>query len=147
MRTPTPTPTPTPAPGPGPTPAPDSWTPDKPFPNNPSELWPGWVKDTGFRAPNDENWINPSTGNGVQWHPAMPGEPGDKGKDHWHWMPGGTKEKRHYYPGQKVRMFNRQIIGGLSVGAGGYITYRIIRMIPSLFPTLWGTIPANVAIP
>jgi RHS repeat-associated protein len=28
-----------------------------------------------------------------------------------------------------------------------YITYRIVRMIPSLFPPLWETIPANIAIP
>jgi Domain of unknown function (DUF4157)/Toxin with a conserved tryptophan and TIP tripeptide motif len=32
------------------------------------------------------------------------------------------------------------------VGAG-YLIYRGIRMIPSLFPPLWGTIPANAAIP
>ncbi|SDC34982.1 type VI secretion system tip protein TssI/VgrG [Paraburkholderia lycopersici] len=35
---------------------------------------------------------------------------------------------------------------GAGIGAG-YIAYRIIRMIPSLFPPLWGTIPENVAIP
>ncbi|HQT90202.1 MAG TPA: hypothetical protein PK677_16990 [Acidiphilium sp.] len=29
----------------------------------------------------------------------------------------------------------------------GYIAYRVIRMIPSLFPPLWWTIPENVAIP
>jgi len=33
-----------------------------------------------------------------------------------------------------------------TVGAG-YIAYRCARMIPSLFPPLWPTIPANVAIP
>ena len=35
---------------------------------------------------------------------------------------------------------------GAAVGAG-YIIYRVIRMIPSLFPPLWETIPANAAIP
>ena len=29
----------------------------------------------------------------------------------------------------------------------GYIIYRVVRFIPSLFPPLWGTIPANAAIP
>jgi len=35
---------------------------------------------------------------------------------------------------------------GAAVGTG-YIIYRIIRMIPSLFPPLWWTIPENAAIP
>jgi hypothetical protein len=35
------------------------------------------------------------------------------------------------------------------VVAGGtaYIVYRCLRMAPSLLPPLWGTIPANLAIP
>ena len=36
------------------------------------------------------------------------------------------------------------------VGAGlgaAYLTYRVIRMIPSLLPPLWWTIPENLAIP
>ncbi len=32
-------------------------------------------------------------------------------------------------------------------GGTAYIVYRCIRMIPSLFPPLWPTIPANVAVP
>ncbi len=35
---------------------------------------------------------------------------------------------------------------GATVGAG-YLIYRGIRMIPSLFPPLWWTIPENAAIP
>jgi RHS repeat-associated protein len=39
----------------------------------------------------------------------------------------------------------------VAVGAGavgvGYLLYRGARMIPSLFPALWPTIPANLAIP
>lgn len=35
---------------------------------------------------------------------------------------------------------------GLGLGLG-YLAYRAIRMIPSLFPPLWPTIPANAAIP
>jgi RHS repeat-associated protein len=35
---------------------------------------------------------------------------------------------------------------GAVVGTG-YIIYRVIRMLPSLFPPLWETIPANLVIP
>ena len=35
---------------------------------------------------------------------------------------------------------------GAAIGAG-YIAYRVIRMIPSLFPPLWWTIPENAVIP
>lgn len=38
-------------------------------------------------------------------------------------------------------------IGTAGAIAGGYIVYRVIRFLPSLFPPLWPTIPANVAIP
>jgi hypothetical protein len=34
--------------------------------------------------------------------------------------------------------------GGVTVG---YVIYRCVRMIPSLFPPLWETIPVNVAVP
>ena len=35
------------------------------------------------------------------------------------------------------------------VGAGvaAYAAYRVVRMLPSLLPPLWWTIPANAAIP
>lgn len=31
--------------------------------------------------------------------------------------------------------------------AAGYVIYRVIRFLPSLFPPLWPTIPANLAVP
>ncbi len=37
-----------------------------------------------------------------------------------------------------------KVAGGLGLA---YLAYRAIRMIPSLFPPLWPTIPANVAVP
>ncbi|MCL1806599.1 MAG: hypothetical protein FWG31_02735 [Oscillospiraceae bacterium] len=38
--------------------------------------------------------------------------------------------------------------GKVVAGAGAtYVTYRLIRLLPSLFPPLWPTIPANLAIP
>ena len=38
------------------------------------------------------------------------------------------------------------LVGGAAVGTG-YLIYRGVRMIPSLLPPLWWTIPANVACP
>jgi hypothetical protein len=35
-------------------------------------------------------------------------------------------------------------VGAVGVG---YAAYRVVRMIPSLFPALWWTIPANAAVP
>jgi len=35
---------------------------------------------------------------------------------------------------------------GTAVGVA-YIAYRVIRMLPSLFPPLWETIPINLAVP
>jgi hypothetical protein len=39
-------------------------------------------------------------------------------------------------------------VGDAAVGVGaGYLLYRAIRMLPSLFPPAWPSIPANLAIP
>ncbi len=35
---------------------------------------------------------------------------------------------------------------GAALGAG-YVAYRVVRMLPSLFPPLWWTIPENAVIP
>ncbi|MBI3546203.1 MAG: hypothetical protein HY081_06375 [Gammaproteobacteria bacterium] len=35
----------------------------------------------------------------------------------------------------------------VAVGGAAYIIYRCIRMLPSLAPPLWPTIPPNLAIP
>ncbi len=35
----------------------------------------------------------------------------------------------------------------VGIGVGLYVAYRVIRMLPSLLPPLWWTIPANVAVP
>ena len=39
-------------------------------------------------------------------------------------------------------------VATVATGVGlGYIIYRVVRFLPSLFPPLWETIPANLAIP
>jgi RHS repeat-associated protein len=39
------------------------------------------------------------------------------------------------------------VVGGAVAVGTGYVVYRIIRFIPSLFPPLWPTIPANALCP
>jgi RHS repeat-associated protein len=55
------------------------------------------------------------------------------------------------FPGSKSEMCGEQCqdtAATVVVTAGGaYVLYRCVRMIPSLFPPLWPTIPANAAIP
>jgi len=41
-----------------------------------------------------------------------------------------------------------EVAAGAAVGVGAlYIGWRVIRMLPSLAPPLWGTIPVNLAAP
>ena len=53
------------------------------------------------------------------------------------------------YPRPKLREAEAAdaVATGVGVGAAIYVTYRAVRMIPSLFPPLWVTIPANAAVP
>ncbi|MBS0126060.1 hypothetical protein KB874_18395 [Aestuariicoccus sp. KMU-90] len=50
-------------------------------------------------------------------------------------------------PGPSTREVATYAAGGAAAVGAGYLLYRGIRMLPSLFPPLWGTIPANLAIP
>jgi hypothetical protein len=51
----------------------------------------------------------------------------------------------------RERQKKPELCRALGVAAGGtvgaYITYRCVRMIPSLLPPFWVTIPANVVVP
>lgn len=69
-----------------------------------------------------------------------PGDPPKKAKEAlkekegWDWDANAAKAKK--------------IVGsGSLIAGGGYVTYRAIRMLPSLLPPLWPTIPGNLAIP
>ncbi|MEM7173269.1 MAG: RHS repeat-associated core domain-containing protein, partial [Pseudomonadota bacterium] len=126
------------------------------LPSSPDGLGNGWTKDTGHRNPNGEKW-NHDSGASLEWHPGQEGKPGWRGKDHWH-LNGG---KEHLPPGTDIPDLPigegdgacpedsscRKVAGAAALGAAGYIAYRCIRMIPSLLPPFWPTIPANVAIP
>lgn len=129
------------------------------LPNDPSGLGDGWSQDHGHRNPNGEKWDHKS-GTSVEWHPGQPGKPGWGGKDHWH-VDGG---KKHLPPGTDVPEFPgndegeeggqcgndsacRTVATTVVMGGTAYVVYRCVRMVPSLFPPLWPTIPANAAIP
>ena len=70
------------------------------------------------------------------------------------------EERRRYQTEEKVRgLRNKQkreskieintddILALSGTAISGYVAYRIIRMLPSLLPPLWATIPANATIP
>ncbi|MCX6578553.1 MAG: hypothetical protein NT166_00030, partial [Candidatus Aminicenantes bacterium] len=103
------------------------------------------------------NWLDPE-GNRWQWDPDPKNyhggphwdvdkpEPGKSGKykddDRRRYKQDGTEIK----DSKRITLNNtvKNVIFGASVG---YITYRIIRLLPSLIPPLWPTIPANVIVP
>lgn len=68
------------------------------LPPNPGGLGDGWVRDDKHKNPNGEKWDHPDSGHTVEWHPAQPGKPGWRGKDHWH-VDGGHD---HLPPGTDV---------------------------------------------
>jgi hypothetical protein len=75
---------------------------------------------------------------------------GDPPRDAWDWatrpVPEADPKPVATPPVDAKRVAEAAAGTGAAVGAG-YVIYRIIRMIPSLFPPLWPTIPENAVIP
>ena len=67
--------------------------------------------------------------------------------DHgWDW--GASKGKRGApTPHQEAEEIAKKAAVAAIATAGGYVIYRGVRMLPSLLPPLWWTIPGNVVIP
>jgi RHS repeat-associated protein len=63
------------------------------LPANPSGLGPEWVRDYTHKDPNGERYKNPD-GDVLDFHRGRPGQPGWRGKDHWH----HNKNKDHLPP-------------------------------------------------
>jgi len=130
------------------------------LPGDPSGLPPGWQPDPSHRDPNGERWRHPG-GDYVDFHKGRPGMPGWRGKDHWH----HNGSKKHLEPDSEVPDPPEADDGGssdadacgdecqervatvISYGGAAYVVYRCLRMIPSLAPPLWWTIPGNAATP
>jgi len=119
------------------------------LPTDPGGLGPEWTHDPTHQDPNGERYRDPD-GRTLDWHKGREGQPGWKGKDHWH-DDGG---KKHLPPGTEVpdpaplpSGARRALVGGAAAVGAGYLIYRGVRMVPSLLPPLWWTIPANAAVP
>ena len=143
------------------------------LPSDPSGLGKEWTLDTRHRAPNGTRWTRPD-GTSLDFDKGKPGANGFEGEDHWHVKPpGGKKDNYHYRPGTEIELPDQKpepqspeppttqpeqqkernievlktggkVIGGLGAG---YLIYRGIRLLPSFFPPLLPTLPANLAIP
>jgi len=71
---------------------------------------------------------------------------GDPPPNAWQWASRPVPQTKEWKdPGLSTAQ--KVVVGGAATIGAGYIIYRVIRFIPSLFPPLWGTIPANAAIP
>ncbi len=127
------------------------------LPSGPGGLPGSWRPDPTHRDPNGTRMRHPN-GDYLDFHRGRPGQTGWKGKDHWHHNGDGE----HLKPGDEVpdpdhapESENRMCDGNcqqtataaVGVGLAGYLLYRCVRMLPSLAPPLWPTIPLNAAIP
>jgi hypothetical protein len=117
--------------------------------------------------PNDWVRVPGSENRPDKWVPRDPvpspkgGQPGASwdGKDgHWdvdngngnrtRWLPDGTQVDHYNNPIKNLQLpTTKQVVIGIGAVGTGYLIYRGIRMLPSLLPPLWPTIPLNVAIP
>jgi hypothetical protein len=114
----------------------------------------GWVWHDDKKNPrggrwDPTGWKGPNPPNG-SWDPEFGHWDinGGKGEPVDHYDPKGnpiTPGQAH--PGNIQLPSAKQIGIGIGVGVIGYGIYRGVRMLPSLAPPLWWTIPLNAAIP
>lgn len=70
---------------------------------------------------------------------------GDPPSGAWNWATRPVPQPKQWV---NPNMETLKTVGtGVAAGALLYGAYRVIRMLPSLLPPLWPTIPANVAVP
>ena len=67
----------------------------------------------------------------------------------WEWNDNKAERGQPRNPSDAEMFENgKEIVGtGIVVFGGGYLIYRGLRMLPSLIPSMWWTIPANLATP
>ncbi len=99
------------------------------------------IKAPGGRG--ETGWLDRA---GRVWVPDIDMDGGEGWRRHY---PDGSHD--HVYPDGKVRTHNfevsaKDISRGVVVVGGGYVIYRVVRLLPSLLPPLWPTIPANALI-
>jgi hypothetical protein len=47
--------------------------------------------------------------------------------DHWHWVPGGKKEKWHYNPGDTIRTYGPAVVKTGAVAVFIYVAIKILE--------------------
>jgi RHS repeat-associated protein len=126
------------------------------LPPDPTGLPPGWVIDPTHKYPHGTRYRGPG-GDYLDWHPAKPGKPTStwEGTDHWHHNGG----KRHLPPGTpipikkpptaiRIKLPDPKTTTVTVVCVGVlYGIYRGVRILPSLAPPFWWTLPLNAATP
>jgi RHS repeat-associated protein len=75
--------------------------PSDKLPNDPSDLSDRWTLDPTHRNPSGKLFRDPD-GNVLEWHQAQPGERGERGRNHWHYRPGGKGGDDHLHPGDEI---------------------------------------------
>lgn len=66
----------------------------------------------------------------------------------WHWATRPRPQPREWRgPPVSAREVAEVAAGGAAALGLGYLIYRGVRMMPSLLPPLWPTIPVNLAVP
>jgi hypothetical protein len=71
---------------------------------------------------------------------------GDPPPNAWYWAT-RPAPKASEWQGQEGGITARDVGTGVLAAGALYATYRAVRLIPSLFPLGWPTLPANLAIP
>jgi len=97
------------------------------LPPDPSGLPHCWTYDPTHKSPHDERYRHPS-GLFLDFHKAIPGEKGQMGKTHWHFMGG----KSHLPPGAWIpggecpkKCLKKKVTILLLLGAAAYITCKV----------------------
>ena len=71
---------------------------------------------------------------------------GDPPEGAWYWATKPVPSEKDWVNPNATNYTELAVKGAATAGAA-YIIYRVVRFIPSLFPPLWPTIPANAACP
>ena len=100
----------------------------------PGGLGPEWTPNPQHQNPHGERFTGPN-GESLEWHPAQPGKPGWRGKDHWHWDPDGGKDGEHRKPGDEIPdpekpacddNCKKRVIWVPVLAFAGYVVYKTI---------------------
>ena len=95
-----------------------------------------WVKDLDYDHPTHWPSLDNPHVHDVEW----------KGN-----IPNRSKNPRNLLPNEEDNVMSlpdvKNIVGVVGVAGVGYLIYRGVRMLPSLTPWTWWTIPANLATP